>query len=184
MIKTKTISVKEYLAFERESVEKHEFIFNTIIPMAGAKREHNLVAMNLARIIATHLLNSIHETYPSDMRVLNESNDSYFYPDISVSDGKPEILEDDILTNPRLVVEVASKSTQVFDKTDKFIAYRSLPSLKEYVLVSTKNPEIEIFRKEEDGNWTVETVFGLENKVNFDSIQLEIPLKDIYQRVF
>jgi Uma2 family endonuclease len=184
MVSTKTLTAKEYLAFERESFEKHEFIFNTIIPIAGANLEHNIIAMNLASIIWISLKNSNMQNFGSDMRVLNESNDSYFYPDISVSDGKPKVIDKDILTNPILVIEIASKSTQVFDKTDKFIAYRSLPSLKEYILVSTKSPEIEIFRREDDGNWTVETVFGLDSLVKFESILLEIPLKEIYQRVF
>lgn len=184
MLVSKIATAEEYLAFERVSTEKHEFIYNTIIPMAGAKRTHNIISATLLALIWKHLQNSQNETYPSDMRVMNTANNSYFYPDVTVSDGAAKMMENDILTNPQLIIEVLSDSTAVFDKTDKFIAYRTIPSLKEYVLVSTEIPQIEIFHKKQDETWSVETIYGLENTAYFQSIDLKIALKEVYQRVF
>jgi len=189
MLLSKTISAEEYLAFERGSDEKHEFIFNFVVPKTASNRRHSVTSVNLLALIGNHLLNSENETYPSDMRVLNTANSSYFYPDVSVSDGVAKMIDNDILTNPQLIIEVLSDSTAVFDKrnaarTDKFIAYRTIPSLKEYILVSTELPQIEIFHKKTDDSWSVETIHGLENSAYFQSIDLKIALKDVYQRVF
>lgn len=186
MIKIKhTVEIEDYLALERASVTKNEFLFQSIIPMAGASFEHNLLAMNLSALIWFHLRKSNKFVFQNDMRTYNPVNQSFMYPDIVVSDGKPIFREDeklDNLMNPVLIVEVLSESTAVYDKSDKFIACKTIPSLQEYVLISTDTPEIEIYRRESEDHWTLIKERESSNKVRFESIDFEFELGEIYER--
>jgi Uma2 family endonuclease len=180
-----TVEIEDYLALERASVTKNEFLFLSIIPMAGASFEHNLLAMNLSALIWFHLRKSNKIVFQNDMRTYNPVNKSFMYPDIVISDGKPIFREDqkmDNLMNPVLIVEVLSESTAVYDKSDKFIACKTIPSLQEYVLVSTDTPEIEIYRRENEDHWTLIKERDSGNKVRFDSINFEFELGEIYER--
>lgn len=107
------------------------------------------------------------------------------YPDIVVSDGKPVFREDgkmDNLMNPVMIIEVLSPSTAVYDKSDKFIACKSIPTLQEYVLVSTDTPEIEIYRRESEDHWSLVKERESNNTVHFNSIDFSFELGEIYQR--
>ncbi|AXE20336.1 hypothetical protein DR864_22615 [Runella rosea] len=179
-----SFTAEEYLAFERASQHRHEFIYNTLIEMAGATLEHNRIVKNLFLLVGNYLRSSKSEVLGSDMRVFNPQNGSYFYPDIVISDGEAKTIENDNLINPILVIEVASPSTAVFDKTDKFIAYRSIETLKEYVLISTELPQMEVFRKNDKGEWSVETVHGLDKTAQFQSVDISVLLKDVFEKVF
>ena len=175
---------EEYLAFERASQHRHEFIYNTLIEMAGATKIHNYITTALVGLLWNLLRGTDFEVLGSDMRVFNPQNGSYFYPDIVISDGEAKTIENDNLINPILVIEVASPSTAVFDKTDKFIAYRSIETLKEYVLVSTELPQMEVFRKNDKGEWSVETVHGLDKTALLQSVGVSVLLKDVFEKVF
>jgi Uma2 family endonuclease len=180
-----TVEIEDYLAFERDSLTKNEFLFQSIIPMAGASFEHNLLAMNLSALIWFHLKKSNKIVFQNDMRTYNPVNQSFMYPDIVVSDGKPIFREDeklDNLMNPLMIVEVLSPTTAVYDKSDKFIACKTIPSLQEYILVSTDTPEIEIYRRENEDHWTLIKERDPNNKVYFNSIDFEFGLVEIYER--
>jgi Uma2 family endonuclease len=181
----KITGIEEYLAFERESQTKNEFLFESIIPMAGATFEHNIIGGNLFAMIWFHLKNQHSNcvVFQNDMRTYNPLNQSFMYPDVVVSDGKPMFRADekmDNLINPLLIIEVLSSSTAVYDKTDKFIAYKSIPSLKEYVLVSTDSPEIEIFRKENE-QWELIKLRSLTDKIHFKSINFEVEMNAVFE---
>lgn len=186
MIKVEQIiEIEEYLAFERKSLTKHEFLYQYIIPMVGASFEHNLLAMNLAALIWFHLRKSDKIVFQNDLRTYNPSNGSFMYPDVVVSDGKPIFREDgklDNLMNPVLIVEVLSTTTAVYDKSDKFIACKTIPTLQEYVLISTDTPEIEIYRREENDHWILVKERNATNKVHFNSIDFEFELGEIYEK--
>lgn len=175
---------EQYLAFERASQHRHEFIYNTLIERAGATKIHNYITTALVGLLWNLLRGTDFEVLGSEMRVFNPQNGSYFYPDIVISDGEAQTIENDNLINPVLVIEVASPSTAVFDKTDKFIAYRSIQTLKEYVLVSTELPQMEVFRKNDKGEWSVETVHGLDKTALFQSVGVSVLLKDVFEKVF
>jgi Uma2 family endonuclease len=180
-----TVEIENYLAFERESLTKNEFLFQSIIPMAGASFEHNLLAMNLSAMIWFHLRKSSKIVFQNDMRTYNAINQSFMYPDIVVSNGKPIFREDekmDNLMNPVMIIEVLSPSTAVYDKTDKFIACKTIPSLQEYVLISTDTPEIEIYRRENEEHWTLIKEREPSNKVRLNAIDFEFELGEIYDR--
>ena len=178
------LSSAEYLALERASTTRHEYLFNTLIEMAGATKNHNYITSSLFGLLWSLLRKTKFEVFGSDMRVFNPQNGSYFYPDIVVRDGEAQTLENDNLTNPILVIEVTSPSTAVFDKADKFIAYRTIETLKEYVVVSTELPQIEVFRKNDAGEWTIETIHGLDKEVIFHSVACSVALKEVFEKVF
>jgi Uma2 family endonuclease len=179
-----TTTAESYLAFERNSIDKHEFLYQTIIPMAGASQKHNVIAMNLAALLWFHLRQTPNVVYQSDMRTHNPVNDSYMYPDVVVSDGKPQLKADssfDNLINPLVIIEILSPTTAVYDKTDKFIACRSIPSLQEYVLVSVNSPDIEIYKRAENDQWLLIKPNQADGSLTLSSIGFSCSFSDIYQ---
>ncbi len=179
------VEIEDYLAFERESLTKNEFLFQSIIPKSASSFEHNIVTGNLSAHVWFHLRKSNKDVFQNNMRIYNPVNQSFMYPDIVVSDGRPIFREDgklDNLMNPVMIVEVLSPTTAVYDKSDKFIACKTIPSLQEYVLVSTDTPEIEIYRRENEDHWTLIKEREPNNKVHFNSIDFEFELGEIYER--
>ena len=134
----------EYLAFERQSEAKHEFIDGEVIAMVGASRAHNLICVDLLRIISTHLRGKDCEVYSSDMRV-KIARKKYTYPDVTIVCGAAQFADDefDNLLNPTVIIEVLSKTTEAYDRGKKFKSYRQLDSLQEYILVAQDSPHIE-----------------------------------------
>lgn len=180
-----TVEIENYLAFERRSLTKNEFLFQSIMPIAGASFEHNIISGDLFAFIWNHLRSqkSNKFIFQNDMRTYNPINQSFMYPDIVVSDGKPIFREDeklDNLMNPVIIVEVLSPTTAVYDKSDKFIACKNIPSLQEYVLISTDIPEIEIYRRVSADHWILIKEREVNNKVHLNSIDFE--LGEIYGR--
>jgi Uma2 family endonuclease len=185
MIKVEqTIEIEQYLAYERESLTKNEFLFHDIIPMAGTSYEHNIIAGNLFALIWFHLRKSNKIVFRNNMRTYNPVNQGFMYPDIVVSNGKPIFREDgkmDNLMNPVMIIEVLSPSTAVYDKTDKFIACKTIPTLQEYVLISTDKPDIEIYRRENEEHWTLVKEHDSNAKILLNSIDFEFELGEIYE---
>jgi Uma2 family endonuclease len=171
------ISEAEYLVGELISEIKHEYIDGEVYAMAGASRSHERIAGNVFGQFFLHLRNMPCEPFSSDMKV--KADGCFFYPDVSVvCDDKQG---DDYFTEaPIIIVEVLSKSTRRRDKSTKFQAYKTLPSLQEYVLIDQDFVEIEICRKSE--NWFPARYF-LGDEVTFKSIGLTLSVADIYQRV-
>ncbi len=184
MLLTTTTTAETYLDFERNSIDKHEYLFQTIIPMAGASQKHNFIAGNLFALIWFHLRQMPHAVYQNDMRTHNPINNSYMYPDVVVSDGKPKLKADeanDNLINPLIIIEILSPTTAIYDKTDKFIACRSIPSLQEYVLVSANSPDIEIYQRTQNDQWVLIKQNQSESTFRLSSIDFTCSLNDIYQ---
>lgn len=171
------ISEAEYLAGELISEIKHEYIDGDVYAMAGASRSHNIIASNIARKFGNHLENTPCTTFSSDMKVKAEG--CFFYPDVSVVCDEKQ--GDDYFTEaPLIIVEVLSKSTRRRDKTTKFQAYKTLPSLQEYVLIDQDFVEIQVCRK--NANW-FPALYFLGDEITFESISLTLTVADIYQRV-
>ena len=162
----------EYLAFERKAPEKHAFYRGEIFAMAGASREHNLIAGNIFAELRQQLKNRRCEAYVGDMRVRVDSLGLYTYPDVVVVCGEPEFANEDVdtLLNPVLLIEVLSESTEDYDRGMKFKQYRQLPSLKEYLVVSQTEPLIEHFVRRGDTYWELSEVRGLEQKLSLSSV--------------
>jgi Uma2 family endonuclease len=175
------ISIDDYLQGELISELKYEYINGEVYAMAGAKRSHNIISMNLSSLLHNHLRKTPCQVYGSDMKVgiLTKTDDYFYYPDLHVSCEKT----DNELYNvePKLIIEVLSNSTERKDRAEKFRDYRKLESLEEYVLVAQDSPRVEIYRRCE--NW--ELVL-LNNNDDFclNSIKLCLNVSELYENVF
>jgi len=181
----KRLTAEEYLEFERSSEIKHEFYNGRIYAMAGAKRRHNLIALNIGSEIRTHLKGRNCEAYPSDMRIYIPRFGLYTYPDVSVVCGKPEFQDAvlDTLLNPVLLIEILSDSTESYDRGKKFQHYRSIESLQEYVLVSQNEARIEKYIRQGDGFWVLSEAVGVVSSIMFESIDCPISLAEVYDKI-
>lgn len=179
------MSPEEFLAFERASDEKHEYRDGEIVLMSGARRAHNLIAINVGSSLHGALKNKDCETYMSEMRVFIPSVRLYTYPDIVVVCGEPKFVDDefDTLTNPLLLIEILSDSTESYDRGQKFKNYRSIDSLREYVLISQRSPSIEKYVKHGDGFWMLSDAAGLDSSITLESIDCRLSLADVYDKV-
>jgi Uma2 family endonuclease len=181
----KTWTAEEYLAFERRSETKHEYAGGKVTAMAGASRAHNLLVLNISHLLAGALADRPCEAYPSDMRVRIPATGDYRYPDASALCGPPEFedQEFDTLTNPEVIFEVLSESTEDRDRGEKFDDYRSIAALKEYVLVSQQEVLVERFTRQADGSWT-KREFGAGDVFELSSVRCTLEVDEIYRKVF
>jgi len=180
----KYYTVEEYLAFEREASEKHEFIDGEIIAMAGASREHNLIGLNTASEIRFKLKGKSCEVYANDMRDRLKP-ENYGYPDVVVVCGEPEFADEefDVLLNPTVLVEVLSASTQLRDRTEKLEDFRKIESLKECLLIEQKKILIQHYIKQTPNQWIWRIYENADEIINIESIGCEIAVSDIYLQV-
>ncbi len=180
----KRYTPEEYLALERTTTIKSEYRNGFITAMSGASRKHNLVAGNMYAEIHGQLRRRSCEAYMGDMRVRVTPTGLYTYPDVVVVCDEPEFLDDelDTLLNPTLIVEVLSPSTEGYDRGGKFEHYRTLDSLKEYVLVAQDQVLVE--RRVRQGQEWASTEYGnIEETLVLESIGCAIPLREIYAKV-
>lgn len=146
-----------YLDAEQHSEVKHEYLRGEVYAMAGGTPEHSALAMAVGAALTTALAGHKCRVFGSDLRVRIESTDLSTYPDLTVICGAFEHAQDDpnAATNPVLIVEVLSDSTEAYDRGEKFSHYRRKPSLREYVLVSQHEPRLEAYRKNAEGEWVL-----------------------------
>ena len=184
-IPNRKYSVEEYLELEEKAEFKSEYYKGEIFAMAGASSNHNRICRNLTAILHYGLKNKICEVFVNEMKVYVEQNTLFTYPDVSVvcSKNKDNIEKNGIVTNPKLIIEVLSKSTENYDRTDKFRLYRDIESLEEYILVSQEKKKIEIFRKNLQNRWEIIDLEDNNNIVKFESIDCELDINDIYENV-
>lgn len=142
-------SYAEYLAAEETSAEKHEFLDGEVRAMAGGTISHGALAARLAYLLGAALDGKPCSVFSSDVRVRIEASNRTVYPDLTVVCGRLErsAVDAEAIANPVLIVEVLSDSTEAYDRGEKWRHYRRLPSLHEYVLVSQREPLIEVFRR-------------------------------------
>ena len=181
----KKMSPEEFLAFERASDIRHEYIGGQIIAMSGARRNHNVIAANLCTEISNNIEDKNCEIYVADMRVFLPETSEYAYPDITVVCGEPVFQDDvlDTLLNPVVIIEVLSDSTEAYDRGLKFRLYRSIKTLREYILVSPNQPRIEKYVLHGDGFWMLSETVGLDSALALESINAKIPLSKIYRKI-
>jgi len=175
------ISITDYLEGELISEIKHEYINGGVYAMAGAKRAHNLVSMNLSAILYNYLRGTSCRVFGSDMKVGTQTrtDDFFYYPDLHVSCEQSS--NDHFNSEPKLIIEVLSDSTERKDRAEKFYNYRKLESLQDYVLVAQDCQRVEIYSRSQA--WEL-TLFTQEaDKFSFDSIGLKLTLAEIYQDV-
>lgn len=179
------VTPEEYLAAERLSETRSEYLDGGVYPMTGGTANHIRIISNIDTQLNNQLDGRPCDVFPIDMKVRLPDSRKFFYPDLVVVCGEVQYHEDrkDIITNPALVIEVLSPSTEAFDRGAKFQAYRTVESLKEYLLVSQGTPLVEQYVRGDDGKWTLTAAAGLESSLTLPSIECTLNLGAVYKRV-
>lgn len=179
------ISPEEYLRFEREAEERHEYDNGRISAMAGESPSHSRVCVSVTRDVSTRLKGKTCEAFSSNMKVYVSAAGKFFYPDLSVVCGEAQYhdKERDALLNPKVIIEVLSPSTEKHDRSVKFQAYQQIESLTDYLLISQDKPLVEHFQRQSGGQWLYTAHRGLSAVVQLSSIDCQLPLAEIYDRV-
>jgi Uma2 family endonuclease len=177
------ITPEEYLELEENSPIKHEYIDGYIYAMAGAIDPHVTIAGNLFTLLRNHVRGSGCRVYISDMKARIESLNRFFYPDIMVTCDQRDQETPEYKRFPCLIIEVLSDSTEGFDRGDKFIDYQTLESLQEYILINTKKPRVECFRRNDEGLWVLQSYAGEQASFQLHSINFGGTMMQLYEDV-
>jgi Uma2 family endonuclease len=179
------LSYEEYLARERTADFKSEFYHGEAFAMVGGSPRHNTIGVNLVTALRNQLKGTPCRPFNSDQRIRIPANGLATYPDISIVCGEFELDEQDkhAITNPVVLFEVLSNSTERYDRGKKFDLYRPLETFKEYVLVSQNEAHVERFLRQDDGSWVLNVIKGVDTTLPLASVNREIPLAVIYEDV-
>ena len=177
------ITPEEYLELEENSPVKHEYIDGYIYAMAGALDAHVTIAGNLFALLRNHVRGSGCRVYISDMKARIESLNRFFYPDIMVTCDNRDQETLGYNRFPCIIIEVLSDSTERFDRGDKFADYQTIETLQEYILINTKKPRVESFRRNQDGFWVLQSYVGEETSFQLHSISFAETMRQLYEDV-
>jgi len=178
-------SPEEYLEIEASSEIRHEYMDGEIVPMTGGTPNHNQILLNLAGALNFSLRRQPYRVFAADQRLWIPQRRVYTYPDVVVVQG-PLVYQagrQDTITNPLLIIEVLSQSTRDYDRGDKFVAYRTMSSFQEYLLVDQYAFQVEHYVKTGNKRWTLQEYDSLNDMVELVALPFEIALKEIYDKV-
>jgi Uma2 family endonuclease len=184
-VKNQNYTVEEYLEREEISLDKNEYRDGEIVPMTGGSTNHNEIAGNFYSDFKFSMKGKNYKIYIGDVKLYISNYNLYTYPDIIIISGKPvyEGSNTTTVTNPLIVVEVLSKSTKNYDKTDKFRYYRSIDSLQEYIMIDQYEYYVEQFSKNSNGQWVLTEYESQDDVLSLQSVDLKILLSDIYEGI-
>ena len=176
---------EEYLALEEQAEFKNEYHNGEIIPMTGASFNHNRIITRLCAYLLQALQGKNYEPFSSDVRLWIAKYRKFTYPDLMVIQGQPQPYQNrtDTLTNPKLIIEVLSKSTQDYDQSDKFKCDPSIPDLKEYLLINQYDLEIKQYTKTDTDCWIFRAYESSADVITLSSVEVEIPVAEIYKGI-
>ena len=179
---TRKLSEEEYLELDRANDYRSEYINGEMIAMAGGSPRHSVITVNCSSQIRARLAGRSCYVFSPDMRLLTPANRSYAYPDVSVVCGEATFKPNssDVLTNPSLIVEVLSPSTETYDKSIKFSLYKDLVSLQEYLMVSTDRVNVWHYSRLPDNSWLFREYAQIEAEMPIPSLNLTLSLGEIY----
>lgn len=179
------LSPEEYLACERQAETRSEYLDGEMFAMTGGSYRHNVILGNLVGELRQQLKKRPCTICPNDQRVRIPETGLYTYPDIVVVCGEPRFEDEsfDTLLNPVLIVEVLSPTTEAYDRGKKFESYRTIEALAEYVLVSQNEPRVEQFLRQDGQHWLFTATAGLDRSLSLSSLQCELALAEIYDKV-
>jgi Uma2 family endonuclease len=175
------MTAAEYLEWESTQEERYEYWDGEVVAMSGGTRNHNRISGNFFRLLDEKLLNRSCDVYIADVKVQVEPGQKYFYPDVLVTcDDRDD--NQQFVQFPCLIIEVLSPSTEAIDRGAKFARYRQFTSLQEYVLVPTDRSNVEVFRRNDQGQWVL-SEYGWEDSLLLESIRVEVAIADLYRQV-
>jgi len=184
-LESKSYSIEEYLEFEATSELRHEYENGLILEMSGGSINHGAICGNVYMAIRQRLRTKKPNcrTYPDNIKIRIEAINKFVYPDAMVVCGGIERSDKDpeSVTNPKVIVEVLSKSTADYDRGDKFHKYMQLDSFQEYILIDQYRYVIETFYRNEQGLWEISRVEGIERELLVKSFDIAIPLRELYE---
>jgi Uma2 family endonuclease len=175
-------TAQDYLVWEAQQLERHEFLDGEVFAMAGADDRHNTVAGNLFVALRQHFSGTPCRTYMSDMRLQVAAANAYFYPDLMVTCSAQDQASPLFKAEPTLIVEVLSPSTAAYDRGLKFSHYRQIASLQEYVLIDLDTRHVDCYRKGADGLWVLHP-FARGETVMLASVALELTAAQLFADV-
>ncbi|MFN8443144.1 MAG: Uma2 family endonuclease [Caldilineaceae bacterium] len=183
-MKPRLISPEEYLQQEEISTDRHEYFKGEVFLMAGGSHNHEMICGGILSLLRQQARRKKCTAYGSNMKIQVKSSGLFTYPDAMLVCGKIEFAAErkDVITNPLLIVEVLSSSTQSYDRGDKFALYRGLPSFAHYLLIHQDEPLIEYHQKTRQG-WLLTETAGIDATLNLETIELSLPLRELYEGV-
>lgn len=179
-------TLEEYIELDKNSEERYEYFDGEVFALAGGNIEHGTISANVVRALGNRLAGRHCRALTSDVRVKVPAAFPYRYPDVSVVCGEPVIesnLGQEMLVNPILLVEVLSSSTAAYDHGDKFSAYQSIASFREYLLISQERPHVVQYVRQPDNRWLRAEISGLAGLLTLESLDITLPLSEIYEQV-
>jgi Uma2 family endonuclease len=181
------ITEEQYLEIEEGSEQRHEYLDGEMFPIETCSLPHATILPNLIVTLVRELKGSSCRVFSSTLRVRVSRTGLYTYPDIAVICGKPEMLDKgkgkDTVTNPKAIVEILSPTTQTYDRGDKFVHYRTIPFLQDYLLISQDQVRAEHWAKQPDGGWLFHEISGPEAIIVLESIGVRFGLSEAYDGV-
>ena len=178
-------TLEEYFAVEEASAIRHEYYRGRILAMAGGSYDHALIIGNAVFGLKSALRDKPCDVLPTELRLAADPDSHYTYPDVLVICGEPvfQLGSKHTVSNPVVIMEVLSPSTEAIDRGRKFADYRKLPTLREYVMISQHEPRVEVYRLGLGGQWTLFEYIGLDTAVQLESLGVDLPMSEIYHRV-
>lgn len=181
----------EYLALERQSEQRHEYLDGVVYAMAGESLEHSTIGSNINATLNYQLRGKPCRVLQPNIKVYSRlSTDRtlsglFSYPDCTVVCGEPVFhdAQRDVLMNPVVIIEILSKSTEAYDRGEKFVRYEQIKSLTDYILISQPQPRIEHFVRQPDGDWLRHVETNIESVISIASIGCSLPLVEVYDRI-
>jgi len=179
------ITPQEYLERERAAEFKSEYCKGVIYAMSGASEPHNNLSSNITGELWAQFKGRRCKVYSSDMKVRVESTGLYTYPDAVALCGEARFEDGrkDVLLNPTLIFEVLSPSTEAYDRGQKFSHYQHISTLTDYVLIAQDRVCVERYQRQLDGSWRYTLHEGTEEIIHFATLECELRLADIYDKV-
>lgn len=175
-------SVDDYLNGELKSDVRHEYVAGQVFAMGGASRRHNRIAGNFFFALRRLVGGGPCQAYMSDVKVRVKTANAFYYPDVMVGCDPGDDESPYYLTSPCLIVEVLSPSTEPIDRREKLAAYRTLPGMREYVLVAQDEKKVEVYRHGEGDEWVVE-IYEAGESLRLQCVEGEIGMSDIYDGI-
>jgi len=174
-----------YLQQEETATTKSEYLAGELFPMAGGTSNHNRIAVSVCSMLDSLLEVGRCEVFNSDLKLWVEAYELFTYPDAMVVCGPTQYFpyRTDTILNPVVIVEVLSKATRSLDQGEKFVWYRSLPTLQDYVLIDQYRVHVDSYHKVANGQWLLTEYTSLDDVITLESVNVEIPVRQLYRRV-